>query len=120
MLAHEAEPSLGPRVQTLTRVLSAVELGSTGRRFLINASIQLKLDTRTGARQPEEDEKIRLGLRSKARNEKRRAILEGSAACLQSISGLEAFDPLPVALLRPVTVVLEKVVELTLIKLQRE
>ena len=87
--------------------------------FLRSHQYFLKLDRRTGERQPEEDEKLLAGLQSNARNDKGKAILE-ALYCVRCnmFHGHKAFDPIQVDLLRPMIVVLEKVTDVTRSKLQ--
>jgi len=94
--------------KAVTDALAAIEA------FLEAHEYCLKLDRRTGARQPEEDEKILAGLRSNAKNGQGKAVLEALYCVRCNIfHGHKAFDPVQVALLRPMIVVLEKVIDLT-------
>ena len=86
--------------------------------FLQGHHYFFKLDRRTGERQPVEDEELLGRLRANSRNEQGRAILE-ALYCVRCnmFHGHKAFDPVQVALLRPMIVILGKVIDLTRIKL---
>lgn len=91
------------------------------QEFLHSHVYYFKLDRRTGARQPDEDERILSGLQSNAKNDQGKSILE-ALYCIRCnmFHGHKAFDPMQVELLRPMIVLLEKTIDITQQHLEQE
>ena len=87
--------------------------------FLTGHVYYFKLDRATGARQPAEDERLLRDFQSNGSNGQGKAILEAlySVRC-NLFHGHKGFDPGQVDLLRPMTVILETVIDITFHHLQ--
>lgn len=105
---------LGARafIEELRRDRDVVEALTQIQTFLHDHVYYFKLDRKTGARQPKEDERLLNDFRSNGTNGQGKAILEAlySIRC-NLFHGHKAFDPGQVDLLRPITVILKSVID---------